>query len=97
MRNPKDLSAVERLEFSLLGIISFDSEELRAKYKERIQQAKQIFKQQVIEAGNTCAFKQSIHSRKVDLMSLEELEQYAKEEAINVGQEYYNETFLKKT
>ena len=53
-------------------------------------------KQQIIDAGNTCAFKQVIQSRKVDLMSLEELEQYAKEEANNVGQEYYNETFKNK-
>jgi hypothetical protein len=69
-------------------------------YKSFIEEVKTFLekeKQQIIEAGNTCAFKQSIQSRKVDLMSLEELEQYAKEEAINVGQEYYNETFLKKT
>lgn len=39
-------TAVEKLELSLLGIISFDSEELRAKYKERMVKAKEMEKQQ---------------------------------------------------
>lgn len=39
-------TAVEKLELSLLGIISFDSEELRAKYKDRVAKAKEIEKQQ---------------------------------------------------
>lgn len=39
-------TAVEKLELSLLGIISFDSEELRAKYKDRIAKAKEMEKQQ---------------------------------------------------
>jgi hypothetical protein len=42
-------TAVEKLELSLLGIISFDSKELRDKYKERIQQAKEMEKEQMIE------------------------------------------------
>lgn len=88
MENPNNLGAIEWLEKEML--------KPNLSMKDVLEQAKDIFKQQVIEAGNTCAFKQSIHSRKVDLMTLEELEQYAKEEAINVGQEYYNETFLKK-
>jgi len=46
-------SAVEKLEISLLGIISFDSEELRAKYKERIAKAKEMEKQQIIDAVNS--------------------------------------------
>jgi hypothetical protein len=40
------MTAVEKLELTLLGIISFDSEELRAKYKERIANAKEMEKQQ---------------------------------------------------
>jgi hypothetical protein len=44
------MTAVEKLEISLLGIISFDSEELRAKYKERIAKAEEMFKQQIIDA-----------------------------------------------
>ena len=39
-------TAVEWLDLHLLGLISFDSEELRAMYKERIQQAKEMEKQQ---------------------------------------------------
>jgi hypothetical protein len=44
------MTAVEKLELSLLGLISFDSEELRAKYKERINKAKEMEKQQTIDA-----------------------------------------------
>ena len=44
------MTAVEKLEISLLGLISFDSEELRAKYKERIAKAKEMEKQQIIDA-----------------------------------------------
>lgn len=40
------MTAVEKLEIKLLGLISFDSEELRAKYKEAIKQAKEMEKQQ---------------------------------------------------
>lgn len=36
------MTAVEKLEISLLGIISFDSEELRVKYKEKIAKAKEM-------------------------------------------------------
>jgi hypothetical protein len=40
------MTAVEKLELSLLGIISFDSEELRVKYKDIIAKAKEMEKQQ---------------------------------------------------
>ena len=40
------MTAVEWLELNLLGLISFDSEELRAKYKDRVAKAKEIEKQQ---------------------------------------------------
>lgn len=43
------MTAVEKLEISLLGIISFDSEELRVKYKEKIAKAKEMEKQKMIE------------------------------------------------
>lgn len=39
-------TAVEILEISLLGIVSFDSEVLRNKYKEKFKIAKQIEKEQ---------------------------------------------------
>ena len=39
-------TAVEILEISLLGIVSFDSEVLRNKYKERFKIAKQMEKRQ---------------------------------------------------
>lgn len=47
------MTAVEKLELKLLGIISFDSEELRERYKEAIKQAKEMEKQQIIDAVTT--------------------------------------------
>ena len=41
-----NMTAVEWLELNLLGLISFDSEELRAKYKDRVAKAKEMEKQQ---------------------------------------------------
>jgi hypothetical protein len=73
------MTAVEKLEISLLGIISFDSEELRAKYKERIAKANEIFKQQIIEAVDETNRKWKSENSEV-LLS---------------GEQYYNETYNK--
>lgn len=40
-------TAVEYIELRLLGIASFDSEELRLRYKDIIKQAKEIEKEQM--------------------------------------------------
>ena len=40
------MTAVEWLELNLLGLISFDSEELRAKYKDRVAKAKEMERQE---------------------------------------------------
>lgn len=49
--NPKvkEKTPIEILENSLLGIISFDSEELRAKYKIRVEKAKELESQRMKE------------------------------------------------
>jgi hypothetical protein len=44
------LTAVEILELKLLGIVSFDSEVLRNKYKEQFRIAKEMEKEQIIDA-----------------------------------------------
>jgi hypothetical protein len=78
------MTAVEKLELSLLGIISFDSEELRAKYKERIANAKEMEKQQIIDAlkeGVNFEINNS-HSTQIN---------YKKH-----FEKYYNETFKNK-
>ncbi len=51
-------TAVEWLELNLLGLISFDSEELRAKYKDRVSKAKEMEEQQksYSEEDLECAF-----------------------------------------
>ena len=62
---------------------------------EYVNQAKEMEKEQLIDCGNLCAFKQVIHNRRLDLMNLEQLEEFSKEENITFGEEYYNETFNK--
>jgi len=45
----KKQTAVEKLELMLLGMVSFDSEELRLKYKKAFEKAKEMEKQQIIK------------------------------------------------
>ncbi len=45
-------TAVEILEIKLLGIVSFDSEVLRNKYKEQFKIAKKMEMQQIMNAVN---------------------------------------------
>jgi hypothetical protein len=74
-------TAVEILEISLLGIVSFDSEVLRNKYKERFKVAKEMEKEQIINAhGDEQSYLQDDGSWKTI---------YA--------EEYYNETFKNET
>jgi len=75
-------TAVEFLELHLLGLISFDSEELRAMYKERITKAKEIEKQQIIDA----------YGVKVN----HSIEQGTTVYTRTFGEEYYNATYKKK-
>lgn len=60
------------------------------------EQAKKMEKQQIIDAGNNCAFKQHLHSDRINKMSVDELEQYFLEPSYTFGEEYYDETFKKK-
>jgi len=60
-----------------------------------IKQSNKMFEQQIIEAGNSCAFKQHLHSERINKMSMDELEQYDLEPSYTFGEEYYNETFNK--
>jgi hypothetical protein len=53
-------TAVELLEISLLGIVSFDSEVLRNKYKERFKIAKEMEKEQIIDAHGAKQYHKSI-------------------------------------
>ena len=45
----KKQTAVEKLELMLLGMVSFDSEELRLKYKKAFEKAKEMEKQQIVD------------------------------------------------
>jgi hypothetical protein len=46
------LTAIEILEIKLLGIVSFDSEVLRNKYKEQFKIAKEMEKEQIMDSFN---------------------------------------------
>ena len=60
-----------------------------------IDQAKEMEKQQIIESGNSCAFKQHLHSDRINKMSMDELEQYNLEPSYTFGEEHYYVTFNK--
>ena len=66
------------------------------RYNERkFNQAKEIEKEQIIEAGNSCALKQHLHSDKINKMTESELRQFAEEDVLTFGEEHYNETYNK--
>jgi hypothetical protein len=48
----KKQTAVRFIELKLLGLVSFDSEELRKMYKDILLQAKEMEKQQIINCYN---------------------------------------------
>jgi hypothetical protein len=58
-------------------------------------QAKEMEKQQIIDAGNSCALKLHLHIDKMIKMSESEIRQFAEEEHLTFGEQYYNETFNK--
>ena len=85
-------TAVEILEISLLGIVSFDSEVLRNKYKERFKIAKQMEMEQIIDAHVTGIIEPLIMKNYKGL-SVDEI----KVEITKQAEEYYNETFKNET
>ena len=75
-------TAVEILETNLLGIVSFDSEVLRNKYKESFKIAKEMEKEQIIKAYKDGRSDLASNFHKSLNMSLEQ---------------YYNETYKNET
>ena len=59
------------------------------------EQAKEMFEEQIIEAGNSCALKQHLHNDRVNKMTESEIRQFAEEKHLTFGEKYYNETFNK--
>jgi hypothetical protein len=74
------LTAVEILEIKLLGIVSFDSEVLRNKYKEQFKIAKEVEKEQIIEA----------HFSGMEFIAVDP------NKYVEDAEEYYNETYKKE-
>ena len=60
-----------------------------------LKKALEMEKQQIIEAGNSCALKQHLHNDKINKMSESEIRQFAEEEHLTFGEEHYKETFNK--
>ena len=85
-------TAVEILETSLLGIVSFDSEVLRNKYKERFKIAKEMEKEQIINSHITGIIEPLI-MKNYKGFSVDEI----KVEITKQAEEYYNETFKNET
>ena len=85
-------TAVELLEIKLLGIVSFDSEVLRNKYKEQFKIAKEMEKQQIIDSYTTGLIDPLIMKNYKGL-SVDEIRIELKKQAA----EYYNETYKNET
>lgn len=53
-------------------------------------------KQQIINAGNSCAMKSTLHRHNIDQMTLNEIQEHLKNDLpTTFGEEYYNETYAK--
>ena len=85
-------TAVELLEIKLLGIVSFDSEVLRNKYKEQFKIAKEMEKEQIIDSYTTGLIDPLIMKNYKGL-SVDEIRIELKKQA----EQYYNETFKNET
>ena len=85
-------TAVEILEISLLGIVSFDSEVLRNKYKERFKIAKEMEKEQIIDA-HLIGLIDPLIMKNYKGLSVDEI----KVEITKQAEEYYNEIFKNET
>jgi hypothetical protein len=81
-------TSVEYLEIKLLGIVSFDSEVLRNKYKEQFKIAKEMEKQQIIDAHYIGRLFPIIMKTYKGL-SVDEI----RAEIMKHAEQYYNETF----
>ena len=85
-------TAVELLEIKLLGIVSFDSEVLRNKYKEQFKIAKEMEQEQIIDAYTTGLIDPLIMKNYKGL-SVDEIRIELKKQAA----EYYNEIYKNET
>jgi len=61
-----------------------------------LKNAKEMEKEQLIDCGNACALLQYIHIDKINKMTESEIRQFAEEEHLTFGEQYYNETFKKQ-
>lgn len=61
------------------------------------EQAKQMEKEQIIEAGNACGLKAIVYHQKLSEMSKDELIGEMVEDGMSHGEEYYNQTYKPET
>jgi hypothetical protein len=86
-------SAVEWLAENVDNLIPFMNDNIAKKFRELIEQAKDIERRQLIDCGNSCALMQHIHNDKINKMTVSEIRQFAEEKHLTFGEEYYNENF----
>jgi hypothetical protein len=90
------MTAVEYLEKEIFRKYHFLLQKLNCEPLEQaINQAKEMEKQQIIDAGNTCAIKQHLHNDMIDKMSNSEAMIFTQTDNLTFGEQYYNETFNK--
>ena len=85
-------TAVDHLEIKLLGIVSFDSEVLRNKYKEQFKIAKEMEKEKIMDSYTTGLIDPLIMKNYKGL-SVDEIRIELKKQAAD----YYNETYKNET
>lgn len=91
------MTAVEFLEQEIFRKYKFTLQQLNCQpLEEAIEQAKDMYRTQLIECGNSCALKQHLHIDKINKMTESEIRQFAEEEHLTFGEAYYNETFIIK-
>ena len=69
--------------------------EQQMQFEGLFQQAKEMEKQQIIDAGNSCAIKQHLHNDMIDKMSNAEAMVFTQTDNLTFGEQYYNELYGK--
>jgi hypothetical protein len=90
----KQVTAVEWFNQQLVDRQNGDGDS--RSWDEILEQAKEMEKQQIIEAGNSCAIKQHLHNERIDKMSMDEMLDFSNTQTVTFGEQYFNETFNKK-
>jgi hypothetical protein len=91
------MTAVEWLDKQItICFENYSGTTLYHRIEDKIEQAREMEKQQIIDAGNSCAIKQHLHNDMIDKMSNSEAMIFTQTDNLTFGEQYYNETFKTK-